>query len=522
MNGFPTIERVRQARPRLIAAAGGGRRIRVIVLLSCVLALDSADLGTLGAVAAELERALRIDDLQVGILASVVSLTAAVATLPVGWLTDRVPRVPLLAGSIALWSVAMLANGAARSFEMLLLTRLALGAVQATSGPTLASLTGDLFRVRERARIFGFIHAGELLGAGFGFVISGEIAAVLSWRWSFWILAVPGFALAVALWRGLPEPERGGGSRLSHPELDRDGEEIVHRLVREQHVEADPDLVLNADSSSLSPRAAVLYLLRIRTNVLLIIGSALGYFFLGGARTFGVIFFRGHYHLGQATATAASAVLGLGALVGVLLAGRLADRLLNRGRLNARVVVAGAAYLAAALLFVVPIVTASIPIALPIYVVAAAALTAPSAPVDAAVLDVIPASMWGRAEGIQTALRTLAMALAPVLFGFLADRLGETGGHSFGQGTFGSGAQSGAQGLEVTFLIMLVALAIAGAVLLVARRSYARDVATAIQSDDSQAAASWSRFPATPSNSSRKDLANLSTPSRSSTATTSS
>jgi hypothetical protein len=64
-----------------------------------VLALDGADLGTLGAVAADLDRELAINDLQVGVLASVVSPTAAVATLPVGWLTDRAARVQGTYGS---------------------------------------------------------------------------------------------------------------------------------------------------------------------------------------------------------------------------------------------------------------------------------------------------------------------------------------------------------------------------------------------------------------------------------------
>jgi MFS family permease len=451
------------------------RRLKTIVLLSSVLALDSADLGTLGAVAAELEKALRIGDLEIGVLASVVSLTAALATLPVGWLTDRVPRVPLLAGSIALWSAAMVANGAALSFPMLLVTRLFLGAVQATSGPTLASLTGDLFRVRERSRIFGFIHAGELLGAGFGFLITGEVAAVLSWRWSFWILAVPGAILAAALWRGLPEPERGGASRFTDPELDSERDEIVHRLVREQRVQRHR---IRAPQDP-SPREAVRYLLRIRSNVLLIAALSLGYFFLGGARTFGVIFFRGHYQLGQAAATAASAVLGVGALAGVLAGGRLADRMLNHGRLDARVLVGAAGYLGAAGLFVVPIVTSQLALALPLYVLATGALTAPSAPLDAAVLDVVPATLWGRAEGIQTAVRTLAMALAPVLFGFLADVLSTGPSRVFGQGTYRSGGVVGAQGLEVTFLIMLAALALAGLVLVRTLRSYPRDVATA-------------------------------------------
>jgi MFS family permease len=464
-------------------AASDRLRLKVIVLLASVLALDSADLGTLGAVAPKLEHSLHIGDLEIGVLASVVSLTAAFVTLPVGWLTDRVPRVPLLAGSIALWSAAMVVCGAAASFPMLLVARVFLGAVQATSGPTLASLTGDMFRVRERSRIFSFIHAGELLGAGFGFLVSGEVAAVLSWRWSFWILSAPGFALALTLWRGLPEPARGGASRFTHHELDRDGEEIVHRLVRERGIRPHRGRVLDIGAREIPTLKALKYLLRIQTNLYLMAAMALGYFFLGGARTFGVIFFSGHYHLGQAAATATSAVLGVGAILGILFAGRLADRLLGRGRLRARVTIAAIGYLSAALLFVPPIVTTELAIALPLFVLATAALTAPSAPLDAAILDVIPGPLWGRAEGVLTAVRTLAMAAAPVLFGFLADELGKTGAHSFGKGTFGSGAASGAQGLEVTFLIMLIALGVAGLTLLRARSTYSRDVATAIATD---------------------------------------
>ncbi len=478
---------------RISTAAGDRRRVKAIGLLASVLALDSADLGTLGAVAPKLEQSLHIGDLQVGVLASVVSLTAAFVTLPVGWLTDRINRVPLLAGSIALWSTAMVVCGASASFPMLLIARVFLGAVQATSGPTLTSLTGDMFRVRERSRIFGFIHAGELLGAGFGFLISGEVAAVLSWRWAFWILAVPGFALALALWRGLPEPARGGASRFAHPELDRDGEEIVHRLVRERNIRPHGNRALDGGTRPLATRDALKYLLRIRTNLYLMVAIALGYFFLGGARTFGVIFFSGHYHLGQATATATSAVLGVGAILGILIASRLADRLLCRGRLRARVTIGAIGYLAAAVLLVPPIVTTDLVMALPLYVLATAALTAPSAPLDAAILDVIPGPLWGRAEGILTAVRTLAMAAAPVLFGFLADELGSTAAHSFGRGTFGSGAPSGAQGLEVTFLIMLIALAVAGLVLLRSRSTYGRDVATAIASASASASPAQTR-----------------------------
>jgi MFS family permease len=473
--------RARRLRARLHAFAGGPERLRAIALLACVLGLDSADLGTLGAIAAPLERGLRIDNLQLGMLAAVVLLVAALVTLPIGWLTDRVPRVPLLGGSIVLWSAAMVVSGLAASFVMLLLTRVFLGAVQATSGPTLASLTGDLFPERERGRIFGVIHAGELVGAGFGFVVSGEVAAFLSWRWAFWALSLPGFALAVAVWRALPEPGRGSGGALAAPAPRGEQDAIVHRLVEQRAIEPDRRHVLRSDPQALGVREAFSFLLRIPTNLTVIAAMALLYFFLGGAQTFAVEFIRGHYRLGQASGTALSAVLGIGALAGVLAAGRLTDGMLQRGRLEARISVSSVGFIVAAVMFILPILISQIAYALPLYVLAAGALTAPSAALDAALLDVIPAPLWGRAEGIQTALRTLAQALGPLLFGLSAQLYGggPDGVASLGAGT-GAG---GARGLEPTFLVMLVAVGLAGLVLLRARRSYARDVAAAIASE---------------------------------------
>jgi len=54
--------------------------------------------------------------------------------IPVGMFVDRVKRIPLLSASVVLWSIASLASGFAGSYDSLLLTRLALGAVSATAG----------------------------------------------------------------------------------------------------------------------------------------------------------------------------------------------------------------------------------------------------------------------------------------------------------------------------------------------------------------------------------------------------
>jgi MFS family permease len=139
---------------------------------------------------------------------------------------------------------------------------------------------------------------------------------------------------------------------------------------------------------------AVRHILRVRTNVVLIAASALGYFFFAGLQTFAVAFLRRQFSLGQSVATSALVALGIGAVAGVLAGGRLADRALDRGRVNARVVVPAVAYAAAALILAPAVATTSLLVAMPLYLLAAAALSAPNPPLDAARLDIMPSGLW--------------------------------------------------------------------------------------------------------------------------------
>ena len=198
----------------VVKRTGGPARARVITLFGAVLALNGADIATVGAVAPQLERALHIGNTKVGLLSSVSLLVGAIFTIPVGMLIDRIRRLPLLSISIVLWSVASLASAFAGSYSSLLLTRLLLGAVTATAGPAIASLTGDYFPARERGRVYAYILGGEILGTAAGFIISGTLASLISWRAAFVLLAIPGFLLARELYRTVPEPLRGGQSRL--------------------------------------------------------------------------------------------------------------------------------------------------------------------------------------------------------------------------------------------------------------------------------------------------------------------
>src|SRR5205823_9098068 len=173
--------------------------------------------------------------------------------------------------------------------------RVGLGAVAAVTGPAVASLVGDFFPAGDRGRMYGLIIGGELAGTGLGFVVSGDISSVLSWRSAFWWLVLPSLALAWVVWR-LAEPARGGQSRLAvgAREIPGEGEaaaggsaangahkagsgtgenggqDLAATVARDAGVTPDPDLVLHSDPTDRSLWWAARYVLRIRTNVIII------------------------------------------------------------------------------------------------------------------------------------------------------------------------------------------------------------------------------------------------------------
>jgi predicted MFS family arabinose efflux permease len=387
-----------------------------------VLALDYADRSVLGAVAPQLERDFHIGSGKIGVLASVFAVVAGLATLPFGVLTDRMRRTRLLAIGVIGWTAAMTASALAVSFVMLLCSRAMLGIMTAVAGPTSASLTGDLYPSERRGRVLGFISGGELVGTGFGFAVAASTTLLVSWRFIFLFLALFGLVVAYAFHR-LEEPRRRAG----------------------------------ADADFRNLWGAVRYVVDVRTNLILIVAESVGFFFFAGVRTFAVIFTVHRYGIATATGDLLLIFVGIGALVGMLASGRLADALSGRRHASGRILISVVAYPAAAILFLPAILLPSLTAALPLYILGGVAVGAASPPLAAVRLDVIRPGMWGRAEAVRTMLRVAGEGLAPLVFGLVADTAGP----------------------KTAFLVFLPSLALNGVILLFARHTYPRDVEAA-------------------------------------------
>jgi MFS family permease len=487
---------------------GGPARARVIVLLGAILGLQAADTGAVGALAAPLEKAFHIGNTDIGLLVTVATVVGVVATLPFGTITDRYSRTRLLQVVVALWSVATIASALSVSFSMLLITRLALGGVIAAAGPALASLFGDLVPGVERSRLWSYVLTGELIGAGIGILVAGVLSGPFGWRVSLGILGLPAAALAWAIRKWLPEPARGGQAYLhvgdeqilttrdvAHRSGAGDGDEEeddelgepseVEQQAEAAGVQPEKELVLS-DELNLNLWQATRYVLRIRTNVALILASGLGYFFLAGLETFAELYFRDRYGVGQSLATLLFLVVAVGAVAGVVVSGRVTDGLIRRGVTPARVIVGAIAYFGTTVAFIPGALSNALALSMPIFFLAAFCVGAANPPVDAARLDIVPSRLWGRAEAVRTALRQVLQGSAPLVFGLVSQGFGGGGaGLSTGVDTSGATASAAAaHGLQMAFVVLAIPILIGGGALWSCRRAYLREIVAARRSDE--------------------------------------
>jgi predicted MFS family arabinose efflux permease len=433
----------------------------VVFALATVLALDAVDKTTLGALAPALKTQFSIGNGEIGMLASAFSIVGALATIPMGVLTDRARRVTLLVVSIGVWSVAMGAAAAATTFAMLFVARSALGVMTAACGPPVTSIVGDLFSPDVRGRVIGIVKSGELVGAAAGFAISGVLVAFFTWRSVFVVLGAIGVLVAFRVAR-VDEPARGGEGVVEDGTRALDEPSHLRELVEEQDVDAKGELVLDGDAANMGLPAAMAYVMKVRTFVMIIAASASGEFFFSALQVFGVLLLVEQFGISNSTAALLIPAVGIAGFAGVIGGGRLGDVLLQRGVITARLEVGAWSYLLGAMCFVPVLVASSLAVAMPFLVLMGVFLTAPVAPLEAARLDVVHPQLRGRAESARTVARVAAQAAAPLLFGVLSEHL--VGG--------------GADGLRLTFLLFLPLLAVSSILLVLARRDYAREVAS--------------------------------------------
>jgi MFS family permease len=122
-----------------------------------------------------------------------------------GRASDLYGRRRLYLAAVLIFLLGSALSGAARSMGMLIATR----TLQGLGGGGLQTLTftlvGELYPLRERARVQGWISGVWGLSALVGPLIGGLIVDHFSWRWVFYLNLPFGIAALLLVGRGVPE-----------------------------------------------------------------------------------------------------------------------------------------------------------------------------------------------------------------------------------------------------------------------------------------------------------------------------
>ena len=141
-----------------------------------------------------------ISDTQIGLLSGVTfAVFYTVFGFPLGRLSDRIGRKPVIAFSCIAWSLMTMLCGMAGNFLTLVLARIGVAVGEAGGTAPSVAMVSDLYPANRRSTALSVLMLGSSLGAIVGLGLGGWIAQHHGWRFAFLLIGAPGIVLGLIL-----------------------------------------------------------------------------------------------------------------------------------------------------------------------------------------------------------------------------------------------------------------------------------------------------------------------------------
>ncbi|MBR0755311.1 MFS transporter [Bradyrhizobium jicamae] len=299
------------------------RPIQVVAIVLCSLAafLDGMDSQSIAIAAPVIAENLTISRAALGPIFSVGALGAAVGALTFGPLGDRLGRKRVLVIAIVTFGLFTLATAYAQSIEALLVVRFCAGLGLGGATPCFITLASEFAPKRRRAMVASLIWAAFPLGGTVGGFINGYILATFGWKMVFLVGGAVPLAIALVLLVWMPESLRFL--------LARGGNEAaVTNIMRRLGIDLPPNPSFVSDEVRVegSPLRHLFTERRGLSTLLLWVPFFMTFGTLALAVIWTPLLLRDN-GIDPAQAGIVIGIHGIGALIGMSCAGRLAERL---------------------------------------------------------------------------------------------------------------------------------------------------------------------------------------------------
>src|SRR6202047_1993821 len=161
--------------------------------------LNYADRNILFAVQPLVQDEFHLTKTQVGYLTSAFLGFYMIAAPFVGPLADRYSRKLIIVLGALFWSGLTLLTAVTHTYTELLIRHTLVGVGEATFVTIAPTFVADLFPENRRGRILGVFYLAIPVGTAAGYLLGGRLAPIYGWCFPFFIGAVPGLLLALAV-----------------------------------------------------------------------------------------------------------------------------------------------------------------------------------------------------------------------------------------------------------------------------------------------------------------------------------
>lgn len=164
--------------------------------------LNYLDRATLSIANTEIASTFSLSPTEMGVLLSAFMWPYALASLPAGYLVDRLGMNKVMLISMVTWSMACVLGGLVIGFYSILFTRLLLGVAEAPFFIVATKIIQQNFPTSQRGLISSIVALGPRIANILAPLVLVALMILISWRGMFILLGVAGLAAAM-LWQRL-------------------------------------------------------------------------------------------------------------------------------------------------------------------------------------------------------------------------------------------------------------------------------------------------------------------------------
>ena len=185
----------------------GARGVLVLCLLLFANILNFVDRLLPSVLVESIRHDLHLKDTEIGLIGGLAfAVIYSFAGVGIARIADRSSPRWVIAISLGLWSFATAVSGLAQNFTQLFLARASVAAGEAGSTPAAHALIAGTYPRDRRSSVMAIFSLGVPIGAMLGLTMGGWINDALNWRAAFFVVGLPGLALAVLIRLFVPDP----------------------------------------------------------------------------------------------------------------------------------------------------------------------------------------------------------------------------------------------------------------------------------------------------------------------------